>query len=175
MAGLYATAGVAHAHFILGFRMEQIRSENVLDLLREPVIRDTAITAIMVLVLALFTAIFLSWKQAIKKGESVWNPSAKRLITSIFLPLMVGGIFILALISNGMILWIPPVMLLFYGLSLFHASVYTIEELKYLGFYQIILGLLCAFSTSYGVWFWLAGFGLGHIVYGTYMHYRYER
>lgn len=175
MAGLYASAGVMHAHFVLGFSLESNVVGLGVELTRNDVLRDTAITAIMVLVLALFTAIFLSWKQALKKGESIWNASAKKLLISMAIPLLVGGIFILALLSEGLIGLVPPVMLLFYGLALYQASVYTIEELKYFGIYQIMLGLLCAFNTVFGVWFWLAGFGLGHIVYGTYMYIRYER
>ncbi len=175
MAGVYATLGVIHVHLILGFSLNADESITSAELLNDPVLRDTTITALLVLVLALFTAVFLSWKQSIKTGNAIWNTSAKRLVYSMTVPLLTGGIFILALLSNGMIAWIPVTMLLFYGLALYNASVYTIDEVKYLGFYQIILGLWCAFNTSLGLWFWLAGFGFGHIVYGTYMYIRYER
>jgi hypothetical protein len=175
MAGVYAILGVIHVHVNVGFRLNPDETVTGAELLNDPIMRDTTITALLVLFLALFTAIFLSWKQALKKGEVIWNNSTKRLVYSMAVPLLTGGLFILALLSDGMITWIPVVMLIFYGLALFNASVYTIEELKYFGFYQIFVGLLCAFNPSFGIWFWSAGFGLGHIVYGTYMHIRYER
>jgi len=175
MAGLYALIGVLHVHFVLGFRLEDNFTSLGVDTFRDQILRDTVITALIVLVCALFTAIFLSWKQAIKRGEAIWNVAAKRLVFSMAIPLLVGGVFILALLDQGLIGWVPPAMLVFYGLALYNASIYTVEELKYFGYYQLLLGLWCAYATEHGIWFWLAGFGIGHIVYGTYMYIRYER
>ncbi len=37
------------------------------------------------------------------------------------------------------------------------------------------LGLISAFFVEYGLLIWAFGFGLVHIVYGIYLHYKYER
>ncbi|HLU51004.1 MAG TPA: hypothetical protein VKZ42_02485 [Flavobacteriaceae bacterium] len=66
-------------------------------------------------------------------------------------------------------------MLIFYGLALVNASKYTFGHVQYLGYVQIALGLLCALIPGYGLWFWAAGFGVGHIVYGTVMHYNEKK
>jgi hypothetical protein len=175
MAGVYAILGVIHVHVNVGFRLNPDETVTGAELLNDPIMRDTTITALLVLFLALFTAIFLSWKQAIKRGEVIWNSAAQRLVFSMAIPLLVGGVFILALLDQNLIVWVPPAMLIFYGLALYNASMYTVEELKYFGYYQLMLGLLCAFAIEHGIWFWLAGFGIGHIVYGIYMYIRYER
>ena len=60
-------------------------------------------------------------------------------------------------------------MLIFYGLALVNASKYTIGNIKYLGYTEILIGLICAAFPGYGFWFWLVGFGILHIIYGSIM------
>jgi uncharacterized membrane protein HdeD (DUF308 family) len=66
-------------------------------------------------------------------------------------------------------------MLIFYGLALVNASKYTIGTVQYLGYTQIVLGLICAAFPGYGFWFWVVGFGILHIVYGSIMHFKEEK
>jgi hypothetical protein len=65
--------------------------------------------------------------------------------------------------------------LIFYGLALYNASNFTIDEVKFLGFVQIGLGLLGSYFIEYSLFIWAMGFGVVHIIYGIYMHFRYER
>lgn len=90
-------------------------------------------------------------------------------------PLVSGGLVVMLLVREGLIGLVAPMMLLFYGLSLYNASKYTITEVKILGFVQIALGLVNMVMLGYGLLFWAIGFGLMHIVYGIIMHIRYER
>jgi hypothetical protein len=90
-------------------------------------------------------------------------------------PLIVGGLLILVMISRGLVGLVAPMSLIFYGLALYNASQFTYEEVRSLGLIQIVLGLLGAYFVSYGLLFWAIGLGVAHIVYGIYMHYRYER
>ena len=66
-------------------------------------------------------------------------------------------------------------MLIFYGLSLINASKFTHNEIGVLGAGEIFLGIVAAFFVGYGLLFWAIGFGLFHIIYGTYMYFKYER
>ncbi len=118
---------------------------------------------------------FLSYKKANKKGEKLWNPTAKRLLINMAVPLIVGGLLILILIFKGLIGLIAPFTLLFYGLALYNASKFTYEEVKSLGLIQIGLGLIGSYIVEYGLLLWALGFGLIHIIYGIYLHYRYEK
>jgi hypothetical protein len=65
--------------------------------------------------------------------------------------------------------------LIFYGLALIYASRNTYKEIKYLGFIEIVLGLLSALLPGYGLIFWALGFGVMHIVYGAVMYFRYDK
>ena len=90
-------------------------------------------------------------------------------------PLVAGGLLILILIAKGLIGLIAPVSLIFYGMALFNASRHTLEEVKVLGIIQIGLGLISSYFVEYGLLIWALGFGVVNIIYGIYMHYKYER
>ncbi|MEJ7665456.1 MAG: hypothetical protein WKG07_40995 [Hymenobacter sp.] len=68
-----------------------------------------------------------------------------------------------------------PGLLLFYGLALLNGSKYTLDEIKYLGITQVMLGLVGLLLPGYGLLLFGAGFGVGHIGYGLLMYNRYER
>ena len=84
-------------------------------------------------------------------------------------------IFILILIAKGLIGLVAPLTLIFYGLSLYIASKFTFDDIKILGLVNICLGLISSYFIGYGLLFWALGFGVGHIVYGVYVHFKYEK
>ena len=170
MAGIYAISGAYIARKVFNFHPDQI-----IDSGPSAGITNVILLAAIILVLALGTAIYFSRKRAGKRGENIWNATAKQLLISMAIPLLTGSILILILISNNMIGWIAPFSLLFYGLALFNASKFTYNAVKVLGLTEIALGLLGSFFIGYGLFFWALGFGLAHIIYGIYVYYRFER
>lgn len=172
MAGIYALSGVYIAYAVLKFNPTDIATggEGVSSILLRVVLLGCAI-----LVLAIGTAVFLSWRKANASTEKIWNASAKRLLINMTVPLVAGGLFILILISHGLIYLIAPMSLLFYGIALYSSSKFTYEEMRILGLIEMGLGLISAYFVDYGLLIWAFGFGLVHIVYGIYLHYKYER
>jgi len=168
MAGFYALAGVYGAYSIFDFWPDRLfyRSSNLTEVI---------FLATCVLLFALGSAIFFSHNKAAKQGENLWNATSRRLLLSMCVPLFAGGIMIAFLILKGLTGLIAPLTLIFYGLALFNAGNYTIAEVRWMGVVQMLLGLLNIWYIEYGLWFWAAGFGGVHIVYGIYMHLRYER
>ena len=59
--------------------------------------------------------------------------------------------------------------------SCINASKYTLRDVRYLGITVVILGLLSAAVYGYALEFWALGFGLCHIIYGSIMHFKYDR
>lgn len=43
------------------------------------------------------------------------------------------------------------------------------------GYAELILGLIDSFVPGYGLLFWVAGFGLFHIIYGVFFYLKYDR
>jgi hypothetical protein len=168
MAGIYALVGVWIANYVYGFNPNEL-------FYTSPNLPNVIMLAFFVLILALATAIYFSWKKSQQRSENIWNATSRRLLTDMALPLVTGGILILFLISKGLIGLIAPLTLLFYGLALYNAGTYTIFEVRFMGIIQVILGLMSSWFIAYGLIFWAIGFGVIHMIYGVYMHFRYER
>ena len=131
--------------------------------------------AFCVLALALISAFYFTWKRSGRNHVPMWDHSMKLLAINMLVPLISGGLFILAMIQNGDLHLIAPACLVFYGLALVNASKYTLSEIRYLGFLEIIVGLINTQFPKSGLYFWAVGFGVLHIIYGFVMWWKYER
>ena len=131
--------------------------------------------AVGTFIAALVSAFLFTWIKSKKQGVPLWGTTAKRLLVNVSVPLIVGGIFLFHLVHFGTFGLIAPGCLLFYGLALVNASKYTLDEIRYLGYFEILLGIINLQLVGYGIYFWAMGFGLLHIVYGVYMWWKYER
>jgi hypothetical protein len=138
-------------------------------------IRGLAIVALVVLILSIVTSYWLTRRRAKRKNENVWNPVSKRLLVASGIPFFTGGLFIVILLLKGEYILIPGTCLIFYGLALVAASQFTYQEVRWLGVAEIILGLSSLSFFGNGLIFWTIGFSFLHIVYGIFMHFKYER
>lgn len=165
LAGIYAIIGAAITYiFILPRNGEYL----VLDSIQFKLLVGMLL---LVAVLSFVTAYFLTTKKAKRNQEKIWDETTKRLLINFFIPLVTGGLYILIKITSGHYGQTAALMLIFYGMALLNASKYTIGTIKYLGYSQLIIGLVCALFPGYGFWFWVLGFGILHIVYGTIMYF----
>ncbi|MCL6272553.1 hypothetical protein M3P19_00955 [Muricauda sp. 2012CJ35-5] len=130
---------------------------------------------IAVAVLSFVTAYLLTSRKAKRNNESVWDETTKRLLINFLIPLVTGGIYILIKLNSQHYGLTGSLMLIFYGLALVNASKYTIGNIKYLGYTEIIIGLICAAFPGYGFWFWVLGFGVLHIIYGSLIYFKEEK
>jgi predicted lysophospholipase L1 biosynthesis ABC-type transport system permease subunit len=172
-AGLCALAGAVAAWVYLGRSFDYIRTPFAHT--REEMYSFLILDALLVMGSAIGLALLFSLRMARKRKLPVWNASGKHLLINLAIPLVVGGAFCLILLGQGAIAFIPASMLLFYGLALLNASKFTLPEIRYLAFTELILGLACAVWIGHGLWFWALGFGIAHIVYGAVMYFKYER
>ncbi|MHC1780089.1 MAG: hypothetical protein AB9922_07605 [Bacteroidales bacterium] len=174
LAGIYALAGALIAYKVFDFNPDKVVF-NFAEGETSALYINIILLATFVLFLALGTAIYFSYKRSDKRGEKLWTPTTRRLLTNMAVPMVAGGILIIILIVNGLTGLVAPFSLLFYGIALFNASRLTIKEVEILGYTQILLGLAGSLFVQYGLLLWALGFGVAHIVYGIYMYYRYER
>jgi len=168
LAGIYALIGAAVTYYFV-----TTYSYGTL-LLDGWVFKTIVFILFMVAFLSIVTGIYLTTKKAKKNGEKIWDTSSRRLIFNFLIPLVVGGLYILIILSQGRYGQTGGLMLIFYGLALINASKYSIGNIKYLGYCEVILGLLATLYPGYGFWIWVVGFGFMHIIYGTYMHFKYD-
>jgi len=172
LAGIYALIGASIAWFLINSKTPRpnyydlMFGDNILAI-------QLFIIAVVVLLASLLTGLWLSAKRAKRMGLKVWDATGKRLAINLTVPLVSGGLFILILIAHGQLILVAPACLIFYGLALLNASTNTVEEVRYLGYSEILLGLIAAWWAGFGLVFWAIGFGVLHILYGTMMYKKY--
>lgn len=131
--------------------------------------------AAAVLAAALLSALYFTWRRTKSTGASLWDRSSRLLTINTLIPIVAGGLFILAMLQYNEWRFVAPLSLVFYGLGLVNGSKYTVSDIRYLGFMEIALGLANTQAIGYGLWFWAVGFGVLHIIYGFGMWWKYER
>jgi hypothetical protein len=133
------------------------------------------VIALAVLAAAWVSAFYFTWRKARHNKLPIWDLTSKRLTINMLIPLVTGGIFILAMYQYNEWRFIAPGCLVFYGLALVNASKYTLSDVRFLGYFQILLGLISTQFYEKGLYFWAAGFGVMHIIYGFVMWWKYEK
>jgi hypothetical protein len=131
--------------------------------------------AVAVVIAALLTSTWFTWRKARKSQLPIWDHASKKLAINMAIPLAAGGFFAFGLLQHGGWNFIAPACLVFYGLALVNASKYTLTDIRYLGFLEIALGCINMYFPHEGLYFWTTGFGLLHIIYGLIMWWKYER
>jgi hypothetical protein len=174
LSGVYALAGAAYAYYFIQYpaspfqyRQESIQAPDALMRL--------LVAAALVLTASIATGYWLSLRKAKRQGGKLWDSTGKRLLFNLSIPLVAGGLFILLSLFNGHYGIAAPACLLFYGLALINASANLFEEIRYLAYSEIVLGLLATAIPGFGLLFWAIGFGVLHILYGSIMYKKYDR
>jgi len=137
--------------------------------------KNLLLIGLITFVAALVLAFLFTWLRSRKTDVPIWGFSARRLMINVAVPMIAGGFLVWRLVNFGLFGLVAPACLLFYGLALINASKYTLPEIRYLGYGQLILGILNLWMMGSGIYFWAAGFGVLHILYGIFMWNKYER
>ncbi len=172
-AGICALAGAAFARQRINhyYQSEYRQLTGAITKLKY----DLITIAILTFVAAFILAIFFTYLKSRKEGVAIWGATARRLMWNTFLPLACGGFLIWHLIENDGYGMVGPASLIFYGLALVNGSKYTMGEVRWLGYGEIILGIVNLWFPGRGIIFWSLGFGVLHIIYGFAMWWKYER
>ncbi len=174
LAGIYAILGAIGAYYIVHYPISPF-NYRIYSIQNPTNLYKLLGLAAIVLIASLATGVILSQRKAKKLNQKFWNTTSKKLVMNLAIPLVTGGLFILIMLYNGHYGLAAPACLIFYGLALLHASGNTFDEVRYLGYTEIIIGLISALLPGYGLLFWTIGFGVMHIVYGAAMYFKYDR
>lgn len=173
LIGLYALAGAALAYVkVYGFKSEFGYRDHYVS---EPGITFYLFAiALAVLIASIATALFMGRRKAKRLKQSAWNATSKSLLFAVALPLLLGGCLTVIFMNKGYYDLIAGTLLIFYGLALMAGSVYTFKDVRWLGLFEVILGVFAMLLPGYGIVFWATGFGLLHIIYGFIVYKKYE-
>ncbi len=144
---------------------------SIREYMGHPLMRIAIFTFLAAFILA-FTFTYLRSR---KNNVPIWGTASRRLLVNVCIPLIAGGLYLLKLMQAGSFGLIAPGCLIFYGLALVNAGKYTLSEVRYLGYCQLLIGLINLANPRYGLYFWALGFGVLHIIYGAAMWWKYER
>ncbi|CAM3075220.1 hypothetical protein DRF59_15970 [Chryseobacterium flavum] len=173
VAGLTAIIGAVYVYFV--FQREGISYfDGDRNILGSALVKELVFIGIVILIVAILSGYIFTANKSKRKGLKIWDATTKRLLITFAVPLVTGGVFCLALLYHHLFVFIAPATLIFYGLALVAAERYTLTDVKYLGYLEIILGLISLFVLGWGLVFWAIGFGVLHIVYGLIMHKKYK-
>ena len=133
------------------------------------------VLAMAVFAAAFFAALYLTWRKAVRQGVGLWSATSRRVMRNMAIPLLAGGFFVLGMLHYNEWRFVAPACLIFYGLALINASKYTIMDIRYLGYGEIILGLVSMYWINQGLLFWALGFGVMHLIYGVALWWKEDR
>ena len=172
-AGVFAILGAGVVFYL--FKQEGIDYFDGRRNVFNPILVNKLIViGLCILVLAIASGYIFTAHKSKKKGLKIWDSTTKRFLITFAIPLLTGGLLCLGLLYHHLFYLIAPIMLIFYGLALVNAERYTLTDVKYLGYCEIVLGLVSFFFLGWGLITWTIGFGVLHIVYGIIMYKKYE-
>jgi hypothetical protein len=171
-AGIFGLAGAYFAQSILNSYAPEgvMRSGRIRELEQ-----SLFLLAAAVFIGAFTSAFIFTYIRSRREGIAIWGTSARRLLWNTMLPMVVGGVVILRLVASADYDLIAPCTLIFYGLGVINGSKYTLGEIRYMGYLEVLLGLISLWLPGYGLLMWAIGFGLLHIIYGIIMWWKHER
>lgn len=176
-AGFFALAGAAIARYVIfkNYYREynDRRFFEATDFVKLKI--QLLALAAAIFAAAFISAFYFTWRKSNSQGRSLWDHTSRRLLWNIAIPLVAGGLFILGMLQYSDWRFIAPACLIFYGLALVNASKYTLTDIRYLGYCELVVGLINMQFIGYGLYFWALGFGVLHIFYGVVMWWKYER
>lgn len=164
LAGTFAIIGAILAHFVLEGKLSFTHS----------LLYDLILIAVVVLVSAISVGLAFSVRKARKSNSKLWMSVTLQIAKDFSVPLGVGGLLCIILITKNISFMVAPCMLIFYGLGLIAAGSRTFRDVKILGACEIVLGLAAAVVVGYDLIFWGIGFGVLHVVYGILIYYKYD-
>lgn len=175
-AGIIALIGAGLAYWRIDAYAVEFKG-NYYSSISNALLWELIFIAAGILAAAIAVGAVFTMREAKKQGQSMWDKSSQQLIWNLLIPLITGGAFCMILVYHHLIWMVAPATLIFYGLALVNASKYTLNDIRYLGFCEIVLGLLNGIwmDAGNGLLFWTIGFGLLHITYGISMHFKYNK
>lgn len=136
---------------------------------------DLIIIAAVVFAVAFASATLFTFFKSRKQGVPILGNAARRLLWNTMLPMIAGAFFLWRMMELNQYDLIASGCLIFYGLALVNGSKYTMGEVRFLGYAEILIGIINLWMIREGLLFWAIGFGFFHIIYGAAMWWKYDR
>jgi hypothetical protein len=130
-------------------------------------IRIAALIALILFTVCLLIVfVFASMKSKRHNLPFSFDKRMRQMLLDFFIPLIAGGLFSMAMVMQQHYGLTSSIMLMFYGLALINCSHYTYPILRWLGYTELLIGIIDCFTMSHALLFWFLGFSVAHILFG---------
>ena len=130
-------------------------------------IRIAALIALILFTVSLLIVfVFASVKSKRHNLPFSFDKRMRQMLLDFFIPLIAGGLFSMAMVMQQHYGLTSSIMLMFYGLALINCSHYTYPILRWLGYTELLIGIIDCFTMSHALLFWFLGFSVAHILFG---------
>lgn len=130
-------------------------------------IRIAALIALILFTVCLLIVfVFASVKSKRHNLPFSFDKRMRQMLLDFFIPLIAGGLFSMAMVMQQHYGLTSSIMLMFYGLALINCSHYTYPILRWLGYTELVIGIIDCFTMSHALLFWFLGFSVAHILFG---------
>jgi len=136
--------------------------------------RALAVWAVLLVFSAAVTALSMARKSR-HTGVAFWSPVLRKALWPFSAPMALGAILCVAVLRTQNLELLPVIWLGCYGAGLTAAGVMSVSPVRWMGISFLVLAASAAFlPASAGLALLAAGFGLLHIIFGAYIHWRHD-
>ena len=170
LVGLFAAVATLMCSAVIGVEncfpcSEKLQQFAILDTATRT--RYIALIGIVLFIVSLLTVfVFAAIKSKRHQLRFILDKRMCQMLIDFFIPLIAGGVLSLALVMQQHYGLTSSIMLIFYGLAQINCSHYTYPIPRYLGYAELLLGLIDCFMVSHALLFWFLGFSVLHIIFG---------
>lgn len=177
--GLYSCLAAIIAYYILGgiSPLSETSSIPILQINTPGRLRILLIFAAILIGICLLTVILMCRHKALKNNSPFGlDRNSQKITMELFSAIELRAVsFVWPMLYQQHYGLTSSIMLIFYGIALINASNYTYSNTRYLGYTELALGLADSFIEGYALLFWTVGFGIFHIIYGIWFHFKFEK
>lgn len=119
------------------------------------------------ILISYFTIVSINRRRRKKIYLRKWDFKATKIQRIYLIFLLLGGIILYFLMTNGLLKLIIPASLMLYGIAGLISNKHTFGATAVLGSIFFILGVLAFLFPSFAFYIWGFAFGICHIVYGA--------
>jgi hypothetical protein len=127
-----------------------------------------------VVLIMFFSALLISYfrtkKRMKKRGQRFWTSAMRYNLLIFSIPLLILIPIIAYLYNEGQVMVTPGLSMFAYGLALINLSRFRIRSYFLMGLAMLFLGILGLLFIPFSILFWGLGFGLLHLLYGSFLH-----
>jgi hypothetical protein len=125
-------------------------------------------------VFAVSLGIYLMHRKAQRANMPLLSSNARKFFISLCTPIFAGAVLTYVLFHAGQIALLPGMWLLLYGAGVITGGSFSVKIIPVMGACFMAMGCAAFFApASWGIGFMIVGFGVVHIVFGTFIARRY--